>query len=143
MLALGAMAMHRIRITLNITLALGLFAGGIYLVGQESFFLRDRWDPNTGTLFHDVALYCLAFGLMFLGSFAGMVGYSWAKGTLPMPSQERIRPHPAYKGMVITRFWYLLLPAICLILLAFLLADKGPNKLLHADKLLAALLIYR
>lgn len=123
--------MDRLRIALNIALALVMFAGGIYLLGQNSFFLGDRWDHSTGSLFQGVTLYCLAFGLMFLGSFAGMVGYSWAKGTLPTPSKDRIRPHPAYKGMVIMRFWYLLLPAICLIVLAFLLADKAPNKALQ------------
>ena len=129
--ALGAMTMSRLRIALNIALALVMFAGGIYLLGQDSFFLGDSWDHSTGSLFQGVALYCLAFGFMFLGSFAGIVGYSWANGTLPMPSEDRIRPHPAYKGMVITRFWYLLLPAICLIALAFLLADKGPDTVLQ------------
>ncbi|WKZ79755.1 MAG: hypothetical protein QY327_10455 [Fimbriimonadaceae bacterium] len=123
--------MDRLRIALNIALALVMFAGGIYLLGQDSFFLGDRWDHSTGSLFHGFTLYCLAFGLMFLGSFAGMVGYSMAKGTLPMPDKDRIRPHPAYKGMVIVRFWYLLLPAICLIALAFLLVDKAPNKALQ------------
>jgi drug/metabolite transporter (DMT)-like permease len=121
------MTMNHLRIALSIALALGLFAGGVYLLGQDSFFLDDRWDPSTGTLLQGVTLYCLAFGLMFLGSFAGMVGYSWAKGVLPMPSKDKIRPHPSYKGMVIVRFWYLVLPAIILITLAFLQADKAPN----------------
>lgn len=123
--------MDQLRIALNFVLALGMFAGGFYLLGQDTFFLDDRWDHSTGYLFQGVTLYCLAFGLMFLGSFAGMVGYSWARGTLPTPSKDSIRSHPAYKGMVIIRFWYLLLPAICLIALAFLLAEKAPDKALQ------------
>lgn len=123
--------MDRLRIALNIVVALGTFTAAIYLLGQDSFFLVDRWDHTMGTLFHGLTLYCLAFGLLFLGSFAGAVGYSWAKSSLPTPSKDRIRSHPAYKGMVIVRFWYLLLPAICLIALAFLLADKTPNKALQ------------
>ncbi len=103
--------MDRLRIALNIVLALAAFTGAIYLLGQDSFVLVDRWNHTMGTLFQGLTLYCLAFGLLFLGSFAGVVGYSWAKSILPTPSKDRIRPHPAYKGMVIVRFWYLLLPA--------------------------------
>ncbi|MCT0225756.1 hypothetical protein [Synechococcus sp. CS-1328] len=123
--------MNRLRIALNIVLAVGMFVGGIYLLGQDSFLLSDKWNHSLGTLFQGAALNCLAFGLMSLGGFAGIVGYSWVKGTLPMPSKDRIRPCPSYKGMVVMRFWYLLVPAIFLFALAFLLADKVPDRALQ------------
>lgn len=123
--------MNSLRIALDIVLSVSMFWGGIYLLGQDAFFLADRWDPATGMLFQGMALYCLAFGLFFLGAFAGMVGYAWAKGTLPMPGGSTIRPHPAYKGSVIARFWYLVLPAVVLIVLAFLLAEETPNQTLQ------------
>lgn len=44
-----------------------------------------------------------------------------------MPDRNAIRPHPEYKGAMITRFWYMVLPAVLFILLAFVLADKAPN----------------
>lgn len=123
--------MNSLRIALDIVLAVSMFWGGIHLLGQDAFFLADRWDPRTGVLFQGMTLYCLALGLFFLGAFAGMVGYAWAKGTLPMPSGSTIRPHPAYKGSVVARFWYLVLPAVVLIVLAFLLAEEAPNQMLQ------------
>jgi heme/copper-type cytochrome/quinol oxidase subunit 2 len=118
---------NSLRVILNIVLALLLLSGGAYLLGQRSFFLSDRWSPESGTLFHGVTLYLLAFGLIFLGVFAGAVAYCWIRGVLAMPDRNAIRPHPAYKGAMIVRFWYLVLPAVLFILLAFSLADKAPN----------------
>lgn len=135
--------MNSLRITFNVVLAIAMFGGGTYLLGQDSFFLRDRWDPSTGTLFQGMTLYCLALGLFFLGAFGGMVGYAWAKGALPMPSESTIRPHPAYKGSVIARFWYLVLPAVVLIMLAFFLAEKTPNKALQPTPLRGAAQLQR
>lgn len=113
--------------TLNTVLAVVLLGGGFYLLGEDSFFLADRWNPEVGTLFHGTTLYCLATGLILLGAFAGKVAYDWVKGTLPMPDRNTIRPHPAYKGALLVKFWYLVLPAVVFIMLAFLLADKAPN----------------
>jgi hypothetical protein len=118
---------NSLRVILSIVLALLLLSGGAYLLGQRSFFLSDRWSPETGTLFHGVTLYLLAFGLIFLGAFAGAVAYCWIRGILPMPDRNAIRPHPAYKGAMIVRFWYLVLPAVLFIVLALFLADKAPN----------------
>jgi heme/copper-type cytochrome/quinol oxidase subunit 2 len=118
---------NSLRVILNILLALLLLSGGAYLLGQRSFFLSDRWSPESGTLFHGVTLYLLAFGLIFLGIFAGAVAYCWIRGILPMSDRNAIRPHPAYKGAMIVRFWYLVLPAILFILAALFLADKAPN----------------
>jgi hypothetical protein len=119
--------MNSLRLVLNIVLAIMLLAGGAYLLAQESFFLSDRWNPEFGTLFRGTTLYFLAWGLALLGILAGVVAYGWASGKLPMPDPSTIRPHPAFKGTMIVRFWYLVVPALLLVLLAFLLADKVPN----------------
>jgi hypothetical protein len=118
---------NTIRIILNVTIALLCSVAAFHLLAQGSFFLGDRWRPETGTLFHGAALYLLACGLILLGAFSGAVAYGWASGTLPMPASDAARPNPAYKGAVITRFWYLVVPAIGFVLLAFLLADKTPH----------------
>ncbi len=120
--------MNSLRIILNIVLAIVLLSGGVYLLGQDSFFLNDR-NPEEGTLFQGAALYSLASGLFLLGVFAGIVAYSWVKGNLPMPDRNTIRPHPSYMGTLIVRFWYLILPVIVLIPMSFLLADKVPSLL--------------
>ena len=127
--------MNILRIILNIVLAIMLLSGGAYLLGQDSFFLRDRWNPEVGTLFQGATRYYLACGLVLMGGFAGIVAYSWARGNLPMPARNRVRPHPSYKGTVIVRFWYLVLPAVFLVLLAFLLADEVPNPSLQQHSL--------
>lgn len=119
--------MNKLRVILNIVLALLLFSGSAYLLGQHSFFLSNRQNPAIGTLFHGVTLYLLASGLIFLGTFASAVAYCWIRGTLPTPERNTVRPHPAYKGAMIVRFWYLVLPAALFILLALFMADKAPN----------------
>jgi len=123
--------MNILRVILNIALTIVLLSGGVYLLGQDSFLLSERWNPEVGTLFQGFALYCLAFGPIFLGAFVGVVTYSWIKGTLPMPDPNTIRPHPSYKGAVIVRFWYLVLPAVLFVFLAFILADKVPVRSLQ------------
>lgn len=57
------MTLDRLRIALNMVCGLGLFVGSIYLLGQDSFRLGNRWDPRAEIVFQGVALYCLAFGL--------------------------------------------------------------------------------
>lgn len=123
----GVVRVDRFRIFLNVLLAAGLCAGGVCLLGQESFFLANRQDPAAGVLFRGYSLHGLALGLILLGGFAAVVGGAWARGTLPMPERNELRPHPSYKGMLIIRFWYLVVPAFFLILLAFWLAEKVPG----------------
>ncbi|HRQ24452.1 MAG TPA: hypothetical protein PLF42_13570 [Anaerolineales bacterium] len=112
---------------MNIALTITLLGGGVSLLGQDSFFLAERWDPEIGTLFQGAALYSLATGLILLGAFTGTVAYHWINNIMPMPERNIIKPHPAYKGALLVKFWYLALTAVVLILLAFLLADKAPN----------------
>ncbi len=118
--------MHSLRIVLNATLALAWFGGGFQLLGKRSFFLPVRGNSEAGLLFPGVPLYCLAAGLIFLGAFAGAVALGWVRGTLPPADPKRIRPHPSWKGALIVRYGYGVLPALALILLAFLLAEGVP-----------------
>ena len=119
--------MNVLRIVLNGVLAVFCVWGGAYLLWQESYFLHDRWHPETGTYFSGVSLYLLAAGLFLLGAFAAAVALAWLRGTIPMPGRRELRPHPAYKGQILVRFWYLVVPALVLIPGSFLLADKVPN----------------
>ena len=119
--------MNTIRTLLNVVLAFVCFSGGGYLIERGSFFLRDRWHPEIGTYFSGVPLYFLAFGLFFLGAFALAVALAWMRGTIPMPDKRSIRPHPVYKGKIIVRYWYLVVPALILVIGAFMAAKRMPN----------------
>ena len=119
------------RVALNLALAAACVWGGLYLLQQDSCFLRDRWHPATGTLFSGLSLELLALGLFALGAFAAAVALAWVRGTLPRPPPGAIRTHPVYKGRIIVRYWYLVLPAFALVLGAFILADRVPNPALR------------
>lgn len=112
---------------MNLLLAALCFAGAVYLVSAGRFFLLDRWTRGMGTLFSGLSLYMLAGGAFALGAFAGAVALEWMRGTLPMPGAEEVRPHPAYKGRIIVRYWFLVIPAFLLVTGAFLLADRVPQ----------------
>ncbi len=124
--------MNTVRIVLNGALALFCFSGGAYLLELGSFFLRDRWHPEAGTYFSGASLYLLALSLFFLGAFAAAVMRGWVRGTIPMPDPGTIRPHPAYKGQIILHYWYFIIPALILVLSAFMLAKHAPAPLLQA-----------
>ena len=126
--------MNAIRIAVNVALTLLFVWGGVYLFGQESFFLRDRWHPETGTYFYGASLYLLGASLFCLAAFAAAVALAWIKGTMPMPGRREIRPHPAYKGQIIVRYWYLVIPAFALLLGSFVLAKHVPNPSLQATQ---------
>ena len=89
--------------------------------------MQDRWHPETGTYFSGTPLYFLAFGLFFLGAFAAAVARAWMTGAIPLPDPGRTRPHPDYKGRIIIRYWYFVVPALILVLGAFMLAEHAPN----------------
>jgi len=123
--------MNTIRVLLNGVLTFFCFSGGAYLLERGSFFLRDRWNPETGTYFSGMPLYLLAFGLFFLGAFAAAVALAWMRGTIPMPDPGNISSHPVYKGLVILRYWYFVVPALVLVISAFMLAKHAPDPSLH------------
>ena len=117
---------------MNSILTFLCFWGAVSLLDQGSFFLRDRWHPDTGTYFSGMPLYLLAFGLFFLGTFATAVTLAWIRRTVSMPDQRKIRPDPVLKGQIIVRYWYLVLPALILVLSAFVLAKHTPDPSFHA-----------
>jgi len=135
--------MNTIRIVLNGALTFLCFSGGAYLLERGSFFLRDRWHPETGTYFSGVPLYLLAFGLFFLGAFTAAVSLAWMRGTIPMPDKRKIRPHPVYKGQIILRYWYFVVPALILVFSAFMLAKHAPNPSLRPTLKSGAAELYR
>jgi hypothetical protein len=116
---------------LNGVVAFCCFSGGVSLLARGSFFLRDRWHPEAGTYFSGVPLYLLAFGLFFLGAFAVAVARAWMMGAIPLPDPRRGRPRPDYKGRMIARYWYIVAPALILVLGAFMLAKHAPNPSFH------------
>lgn len=119
--------MNRLRIIVNSAFAFLCALAGMYLLFQDTFFLRNRWHSETGTLFSGISLYLLAFGLFFFAAFAAVVALAWIRGVLPMPNQREIRPHPTYKGQIIARYWYLVIPASTLVLGALLLGKNISN----------------
>lgn len=78
-----------------------------------------------------MSLYFLAFGLFSLGAFVAAVARAWITGAMPLPDPARNRPHPDYKGRIIVRYWYFVVPALILVLSAFLLAKHLANPSLH------------
>ena len=116
------MTMNMIRIFLNGIFTFLCFLGSVYLLERGVFLLRDRWHPETGIYFVGVPLYLLAFGLIFLGLFSLAVMQAWVRGVIPMPKPGTFRPHPAYKGQIIVRYWYFVMPAMMLLISSLLLA---------------------
>ena len=70
--------MSRPRIAINVAIALVLFYGVLYLLEQNSYFLRERWrNPAMGTFFTRTTLYLLAVRQALMGAFAAAVAYGW------------------------------------------------------------------
>ena len=118
--------MNSIRILLNLLVATVCFLGGIYLLGQSSIFLRDRWDPTVGLLFAGLSLNLLALAMFSLSVFVGTITFAWIRGVIPMPDPSPVRPHPGYKGSIIARYWYLIVAVLVFVLSAFMLAKHVP-----------------
>ncbi|MGB5218957.1 MAG: hypothetical protein WBN66_11745 [Smithella sp.] len=83
---------------MNIALTFVLLCSGLYLLGQDAFFIVDRWNPEEGTHFQGVTLYYLAFGILFLAAFAGIVTYSWIKGTITNAGSKHNVTPPVIQG---------------------------------------------
>lgn len=116
--------MNHFRVAMNVILAILLLLAGIYLLSQDSFVLKTRTSQGDGTVFSGISLYLLALGLILIGAFAAMVAYGWVKGTIAMPDPQKIRPDPNYKGELLLRFWYLLLPAVLSLIVAVVMAKS-------------------
>lgn len=115
------------RIFMNGVSSLVLGGIGVYLLTLDSYFLKDKGDPGWGRLFSGWSLISLAVTLFALSVFSAAVAVSWAKGGTPLPPPGTIRPDPSYKGMIILKFWYLLVIAFGALILAFYLSEKVVN----------------
>ncbi|MEJ2761380.1 MAG: hypothetical protein P8126_07545 [Gammaproteobacteria bacterium] len=119
--------MQSLRVITNAVLALALCAAALYLPFTGSFFLRERWHAETGVLFTGTSLYLLSAALLALAAFAAAVTRAWLSGDITMPRDDRFRPHPDYRGIIIARYWYFIAAALVCLVAAFLLADKVPS----------------
>jgi hypothetical protein len=127
-----------LRPAINLALTAALVVGGVLLLRQDAFFLRDRWDPSVGTRFSGSSLRFLAGTLFGLAAFAATVAAGWLRGSVPRPA-ERILVHPAYKGQIFLRNWYVLLLTFVCLALAFRTAERGvPNPALAAPEAMEA-----
>jgi membrane protein implicated in regulation of membrane protease activity len=114
------------RIVTNVILAALLLGAGLYLLWSGSLFLRDRWNPQVGTLFSGVSLYLLAVAPISLAAFSAAVARGWLRADSDMPEPDRIRPSADYKGRLIARYWYFVVLAVACLVAAFLLAARVP-----------------
>lgn len=129
--------MNILRITTNIALSGLLFMAGLHILSVDSYALH-------GLLFAGLARYLLAASLMFMVGFVGAIAYGWIRGSIPKPpaSSFRFDPtyvHPAYKGEMLVRYWYLVLPALICLVLAFVFAGNVPDTALHLSAIPLAL----
>lgn len=117
--------MNLLRITANITLTVLLLIASLHLLFVESFALRSMVFTGWGR-------YLLAVSLLLMAAFAGAVARGWIRGNIPKPpaSSFRFDPtyvHPAYKGRLLVQYWYIVLPALMCLVLAFVLAKVAPS----------------
>lgn len=129
--------MNVLRITLNIALSGLLFVASLHLLSVDSYALR-------GMLFTGLARYLLASSLLLAAGFAGAITQGWMRGSIPKPpmSSFRIDPtyvHPAYKGEMLVRYWYFVMPALICLVLAFVFAEDVPIEPLHLTAIPLAL----
>lgn len=103
--------MNGLRLLINIVLAAVCAWGGIYLLGQDSYYLHDRWHRVPGTTFSGMSLYLLAASLFCLSAFSIAVARAGLAGTLPMLNPQSLEIHPNYKGQLLTLYWYFVVPA--------------------------------
>lgn len=119
--------MRIMSIAVNGILAALLCSGGVYLLGQESYFQRDRWNPEIGTYLTGLPLNLLALSMFLFAAFAAAVMLAWIRGSIPMPDRRESSRHSHYQGQILARFWYLVIPAFALLVAAFMLAPTVPN----------------
>lgn len=128
--------MHQIRIAANIALAGLLIVAGLHLLSIDAYALR-------GLLFTGLSRYLLSASLLLMAGFSGAVAWGWVRGTIakPPPSLVFFDPtfvDPVYKGALVVKYWYLVAPALVLLVAAVVLADAGHGRAqLHLSATLA------
>lgn len=112
--------MNVIRVAINIALSGLLFAAGLHVLSVATIRL-------SGLLFAGLARYLLAASLLAMAGFAGAVALGWIRGSIAMPPKTSFRfdptyVDPVYKGELLVRYWYVVLPALICLVLAFAFA---------------------
>ena len=115
--------MNSFRIMMNILLSGILIAAGLYLLSTDSYSLH-------GMLFIGTSKYLLSAALLFMAGFGGMIAWGWITGSIPKPPASTfwLDPtyvDPGYKGKLIARYWYVVLPVIGCFVLAIALARNA------------------
>jgi len=119
--------MNGLRITVNIALSAVLFAAGVYLLSVSAFAVSDRGHPGMDLRFAGTALHLLAGGCFALAAFAAAVVGAWLRGDVALPSAHAVRPHPAYKGELIVRYWYWIAIAVVCFVAAGVQSERVPH----------------
>lgn len=121
--------MDIIRIGVNIALSTLLCAASWHVLFVESLVVRD-------VLFIGPSRYLLSISLLFMAAFPGLIAGGWITGTLstPPPSLFRFDPtyvDPAYKGKLLVRYWYVVVPALICFVLALVFAPHAADTTLR------------
>lgn len=130
--------MNMARITTNIMLSGVLIAAGLYLLSVESWAIH-------GMLFIGPSRYLLAASLVLMAAFSGVVASGWIRGVIakPPPSPFRFDPtyvDPVYKGELLARYWYVILPAVICFILALVFAATDAHATSHLTAIAPTLL---
>ena len=110
---------------INILLAGLLIAAGLYLLSVDSYVLK-------GMLFIGLSKYLLSAALLFMASFVGTIAWGWISGGISKPPASSFwfdptYVHPTYKGEILIRYWYIMVPALICFALALAFADAAPD----------------
>ncbi len=114
-----------IRIIANVLLALAALLATGYVLAHDPLFIPSLSAPGRGLLFAGPARDLLLLGLLGMAAFAGAVARAWHRGDIPLPPPGTLRPDPDYRGRIMVRFWYLLLPMLAGLIGAVALARRS------------------
>lgn len=128
--------MNTLRITMNFALSGVLVAAGLYVLFTESCVMRDM-------RFIGWSRYLLSASLLSMAGFPAVVASGWIRGSLSRPPPSRFTWHPTYvdpvyKGTLLVRHWYIVMPALTCFGLALALAEKAPETARHIAAILPA-----
>jgi len=114
-----------IRIIVNVLLALAALLAAGYVLAHDPLFIPSLSVPGRGLLFVGPSRALLLLGLLGVAAFSGAVARAWHRGDIPLPPPGTIRPDPDYRGRIMVRFWYLLLPLLVGLIGAMLLSRRS------------------
>ena len=117
--------MRILRVTMNLIVSVLCFIGSLKLFLMDSFFIANKWDKFIGVEFSNNSLLLLALSLLLLGFFSLAIALSWISGKVYLPSTVRVDKN--YQGMLLARYWYLIMPAMICLVAAVLMATEVPN----------------